>query len=223
MEEFTDDVALNVQLTQSQFALAILGTIISVFAALLPMPNGERVQANIAYLGELAGRKGGEKPPTPVPERPNTPATPDDNIPNFPTDPQDDPQPASNLDYTFLDPSSNVPIPEIFQKGLPHEPPPPGSWQIGEDEGGIGKTPHPGKAGYFTLAGTIPGTSQHFSKLPKIWLMFCAGTILTGSQTLWAKYDVSHCSAMKICAKNESQTPSILHSKVASGNLLYQT
>ena len=161
LQEFTDDAALNAQLTEDQFALALSGTIISVFAALLPMPNGQRVEANIAYVGELAGRKGGDKPP--APEIPNTPATPDPDVPDFPVDPQDDPQPASNLDFSFLDPNSKAPIPDIFQKGLPHEPPPPGSWQIGEDEG-IGKTPQPGKSGYYTITGTIPGNMPTTNK-----------------------------------------------------------
>ena len=170
VQEFTNDAAINAQLTESQVALVLAGTIIGVFGALLPMPNGARVEANIEYVGELAGRKGGGRTPASpdLPEGvPGSPATPKGKgpVPEIPKDPQDDPQPASNLDYSFLDPSLNLKIPDVFQKGLPHIPPPPGTWQIEELETGIGKTPQPGRAGYSTLVASIPGDLPLISKL----------------------------------------------------------
>ena len=170
VQEFTNDAAINAELTESQVALVLAGTIVSVFGALLPMPNGARVEANMAYVGELAGRRGGGKTPDSpdlpggVPGSPATPKGKGPEVPEIPKDPQDDPQPASNLDYSFLDPNSGVQIPDIFQKGLPHIPPPPGSWQIEEIAAGIGKTPQPGRAGYSTLIASIPGDLPLISK-----------------------------------------------------------
>ena len=82
VQQFTNDAALNAQLRESQVALSLAGTITGVFAALLSMPNSARVEANIEYVGEIAGRSG-------IPAGlPGTPATPKGKGPQVPEIPK---------------------------------------------------------------------------------------------------------------------------------------
>lgn len=64
------------------------------------MPNTARVEANVAYVNSLAGRKGAGGVATP-PKVP--PVSPNPKAPEQPVDPQDDVPPPPNWDYvSFL-------------------------------------------------------------------------------------------------------------------------
>ena len=143
---FTNDIDKTAQLTRSQVALSVIGTIASVVGAFLPVPNWLRVEKNLEQLAKLG--KGGSK------DKGRDPNDGNENPADVVENPTSDSRPSDQSDQSRLDDEHE--ITPADRENVPEQiPPPDTSNPEGKDD--LTKTPKPGPRDLNVLLNTIPG------------------------------------------------------------------
>lgn len=164
VNEFTDDVDKNAELTASQVALAATGMIVSVLAAFIPMVNVAKVEANVyAVEGQIARAAGHMRPDRPPfnpwknPKAPVSNADPNSDISPIKGSDADTFMSGARHDLANPPPVGGKPVAVDYAYVEGHPLRTPKQIQPASDSQRTSKRPDIGRRESQILIGTIPG------------------------------------------------------------------